>query len=228
MPDIRWRVPVEATRSHDVLRSYPGRPLGLRISGSRRRGNGSGGVGWSRSTVRSSKGDCNRTAVRGGKATTESEAMGQLELFPESADSPRGAVAGMDVGRPASAPRAVPVSGNTQRPTPPAMTMEEVANVDNLRRAFWCVERNDGAPGADRQSIAQVKTHLSEILPALSRQLVEERYRPGLIRRVWIPKPDGGQRGLGIPTVASYCTSVRRMLGCVAMLNSARVAHPRL
>ncbi len=127
--------------------------------------------------------------------------MGQLELFPESADSPQGAVAGMDVGRPASAPRAVPVSGNTQRPTPPAMTMEEVANVDNLRRAFWCVERNDGAPGADRQSIAQVKTHLSEILPALSRQLVEERYRPGLIRRVWIPKPDGGQRGLGIPNV---------------------------
>jgi hypothetical protein len=90
----------------------------FRISGSRRCGNGSGGVGWSRSTVRSSKGDCNRTAVRGGKATTESEALGQLELFPESADSPQGAVAGMDAGRPASAPRAVPVSGNSQRPTP--------------------------------------------------------------------------------------------------------------
>lgn len=127
--------------------------------------------------------------------------MGQLELFPESADSPQGAVAGMDAGRPASAPGAVPVSGHTPRRTPPAMTMEEVADVDNLRRAFGCVERNDGAPGADRQSIAQVKAHLSEILPALSRQLLAEQYQPGLIRRVWIPKPDGGQRGLGIPNV---------------------------
>jgi len=139
--------------------------------------------------------------VRGGKATTETEAMGQLELFPESADSPQGAVVGVDVGRPAPAPRAVPVSGTTQRLTPPAMTMEEVANVDNLRRAFECVERNDGAPGADRQSIAQVKQHLSELLPTLSRQLLEGRYQPGLVRRVWIPKPDGGQRGLGIPNV---------------------------
>lgn len=127
--------------------------------------------------------------------------MGQLDLFPETADSPQGAVAGADRDGSRPAPRAVPQSENAERPTPPAMTIEEVANIDNLRRAFACVERNDGAPGADRQSIEQVKARLPRILPALSRQLVTERYQPGLIRRVWIPKPGGGQRGLGIPSV---------------------------
>ena len=57
------------------------------------------------------------------------------------------------------------------------------------------------APGPDRQSIEEVEEHLEEILPKLSRSLLEESYRPGLIRRVWIPKAGGGQRGLGIPDV---------------------------
>jgi len=46
-----------------------------------------------------------------------------------------------------------------------------------------------------------VRERLQAILPVLSRELLEGTYQPGLIRRVWIPKAGGGQRGLGIPNV---------------------------
>jgi RNA-directed DNA polymerase len=139
--------------------------------------------------------------LRGGKATTASQWAGQLELFRETADSPQGAVDGADTGQPASATLAVPKSRDMTGKTPPAMTMEEVADEANLLRAFWKVKLNKGAPGPDRQTIREVEEHLDETLPALHRALLDGSYRPGMIRRVWIPKPGGGQRGLGIPDV---------------------------
>ena len=81
------------------------------------------------------------------------------------------------------------------------MEMEEVAKEENLKRAFEAVAANDGAPGPSRQTIAEVREHLREILPGLASELLAGTYRPGMIRRVWIPKPGGGQRGLGIPDV---------------------------
>jgi group II intron reverse transcriptase/maturase len=81
------------------------------------------------------------------------------------------------------------------------MTMEEVASQENLRRAFEKVASNDGAPGPDRQSVDEVRSHLDVVLPMLHRELLDGSYRPGLIRRVWIPKSGGGERGLGIPNV---------------------------
>lgn len=143
-----------------------------------------------------------RTAPeRGGKATTANEQAGQLELFRATADSPRGADGGADTGQPVPAPRAVPKARNTKRPALPAMTMEEVASQDNLRRAFEKVASNDGAPGPDRRSVAEVREHLDVVVPVLHRELLDGSYRPGLIRRVWIPKSGGGERGLGIPNV---------------------------
>ena len=56
-------------------------------------------------------------------------------------------------------------------------------------------------PGPDGKSVEWVRKHLDEILPHLQRELLSGDYQPGLIRRVWIPKPGGGQRGLGIPDV---------------------------
>jgi len=138
---------------------------------------------------------------RGGKAITASEQVGQLELFSETADSPQGDVAEADMGRPMSATSAVPKSRNTTRRVSPVMTMEEVADDGNLKRAFEAVASNQGAPGPDRQSIAEVREHLGEILPRLQRELLDGSYRPGMIRRVWIPKSGAGQRGLGIPDV---------------------------
>jgi group II intron reverse transcriptase/maturase len=87
------------------------------------------------------------------------------------------------------------------------MTMEEVADEKNLMQAFDQVAANKGAPGPDRQSILEVQGHLHEILPTLRSELLEGSYRPGMIRRVWIPKPGGGQRGLGIPNVIDRLVS---------------------
>jgi group II intron reverse transcriptase/maturase len=81
------------------------------------------------------------------------------------------------------------------------MTMEEVASHGNLAGAFAAVASNQGAPGPDKPSIDDVRKYRDEILRKLHRELLDGSYRPGDIRRVWIPKPGGGQRGLGIPNV---------------------------
>ena len=140
-------------------------------------------------------------ATRGGKATTASQQAGQLELFRATADNPQGADGGAATGQLVPAPRAAPKARTTKRLALPAMTMEEVASRDNLRRAFERVASNDGAPGPDRQSVEEMRKHLDAVLPELHRELLDGSYRPGLIRRVWIPKSGGGERGLGIPDV---------------------------
>lgn len=79
--------------------------------------------------------------------------------------------------------------------------LEEVASVPNLARALLKVAQNRGAAGVDGRSIGEVVDASRRLLPALCRSLLEGSYRPADVRRVWIPKPGGGQRGLGIPTV---------------------------
>ena len=139
---------------------------------------------------------------QGGKATTASKRAGQRDLFLETADSPQGAVPGARTGQPAPRVRyAVPKSRTTPGVTLRAMTMEEVASEENLIRAFGEVAQNRGAPGPDGQSIDEVHEHLGELLPVVRRHLLNGTYRPGMIRRVWIPKTGGGERGLGIPDV---------------------------
>ncbi|MEO7329971.1 MAG: group II intron reverse transcriptase/maturase [Minicystis sp.] len=97
----------------------------------------------------------------------------------------------------------------------PAMTMEEIASQDNLRRAFEKVASNKGAPGPDRQDVDSVREHVADILPRLHRALLDGSYKPGLIRRVWIPKAGGGERGLGIPNVVDRIVqqAVHQVLG---------------
>lgn len=80
----------------------------------------------------------------------------------------------------------------------PAM-MEQV--VERLGRALRNVAANHGSPGPNRQTVGQVREHWSEIEPRLAQSLLAGTYQPGNIRRVWIPKPGGGERGLGIPDV---------------------------
>lgn len=90
--------------------------------------------------------------------------------------------------------------------------MEEV--VSCLREAFANVASNRGAPGPDRVTIDEVARHLDEVIAALERTLIDGSYHAGDIRRVWIPKSGGGQRGLGIPNVIDRVVqeSVRMVL----------------
>jgi len=72
---------------------------------------------------------------------------------------------------------------------------------DNLRQAWKRVKVNKGAAGVDGLDIDQTARHLAMAWPRLREQLLQGTYRPSPVRRVTIPKPDGGERELGIPTV---------------------------
>jgi len=90
--------------------------------------------------------------------------------------------------------------------------MKEVSA--QLEVAFQSVARNKGAPGPDRQSIERVREHWPTICRELVTQLLSGEFKPGDIRRVWIPKASGGQRPLGIPNVIDRVVqeALRRVL----------------
>jgi RNA-directed DNA polymerase len=79
--------------------------------------------------------------------------------------------------------------------------IDKVVEADTLWRGWKRVEANDGAAGVDRVDVARFGRHLDERLHWLSDALKTGQYRPQGIRRVEIPKADGGRRPLGIPTV---------------------------
>ena len=79
--------------------------------------------------------------------------------------------------------------------------LEAVLASDNLARAWKRVKANKGAPGIDGVTVVDWPAHAREHWPALREQIEQGRYRPQAVRRVEIPKPAGGTRLLGIPTV---------------------------
>ena len=80
-------------------------------------------------------------------------------------------------------------------------TLEDAAAEANLATALFNVMHNKGAPGVDGQTVEEAEAKASAIIARLRRDLLEGRYRPGDVRRVWLPKPGGGRRGLGIPNI---------------------------
>ena len=79
--------------------------------------------------------------------------------------------------------------------------MSAVLERGNMKRAYDRVLRNKGAPGVDGMTVEGLKPFLKAQWPAIKVQLQEGRYRPSAVRKVEIPKPGGGRRMLGIPTV---------------------------
>lgn len=79
--------------------------------------------------------------------------------------------------------------------------LDRVASLPNLARALLSVARNKGAAGVDGISTQEVVEAAPDLLPEIRQTLLSGTYQPGDIRRVWIPKPGGGERGLGIPNV---------------------------
>jgi RNA-directed DNA polymerase len=91
--------------------------------------------------------------------------------------------------------------GRVAPPVDASRLMELVAWRPNLAVALLNVARNKGASGVDGESVEEVVGASRRLLPMLHRVLLDGTYQPGDIKRVWIPKPGGGQRGLGIPNV---------------------------
>ena len=79
--------------------------------------------------------------------------------------------------------------------------MEEVCGRENCKQALARVKANKGSAGVDGMTVQQLPEHLKQHWPAIREQLLNGTYKPQPVRRVEIPKPDGGIRKLGIPTV---------------------------
>jgi RNA-directed DNA polymerase len=79
--------------------------------------------------------------------------------------------------------------------------MEEVCERENCLQAFKRVKSNKGSPGIDGMTVDALSAYLKEHWPAIREQLLAGTYKPQPVKRVEIPKPDGGVRQLGIPTV---------------------------
>jgi RNA-directed DNA polymerase len=82
-----------------------------------------------------------------------------------------------------------------------SVTMEEVARKENLRRALKRVCANKGSPGIDGMTVNELKEYLREQWPHIRQQVLDGLYKPQPVKQVMIPKPTGGVRMLGIPTV---------------------------
>jgi RNA-directed DNA polymerase len=92
----------------------------------------------------------------------------------------------------------------TVEPESPASTehlMEAICDPDNIEAALRAVVRNKGAPGIDGITVKQLPGLLKARWSEIEGQLLQGRYKPQPVRRVKIPKPLGGTRNLGIPTV---------------------------
>ena len=89
----------------------------------------------------------------------------------------------------------------TESPAIGEQLMEEVCERENCKRALARIKANKGSAGMDGMTVQQLPEHLKQYWPAIREQLLSGIYLPQPVKRVEIPKPDGGIRKLGIPTV---------------------------
>lgn len=93
------------------------------------------------------------------------------------------------------------VAHHAENPTLLTNLMEEVCENENLKLALKQVCRNKGSPGVDGMSVYELRDYLKEHQQRVCEELLTGVYKPQPVRRVDIPKPDGGIRKLGVPTV---------------------------
>jgi RNA-directed DNA polymerase len=116
-----------------------------------------------------------------------------LAFMQESrGEAPRACVGGTE---PPAAKR------NAESPAEDERLMEVICSRENLWKALTRVQANKGSPGVDGMTVHQLPGYLKEHWPVIRAQLLEGAYKPQPVNRVEIPKPDGGMRKLGIPTV---------------------------
>ncbi len=88
-----------------------------------------------------------------------------------------------------------------ESPVSSEQLMEEVCGRKNCQQAMARVKSNKGSAGVDGMTVEQLPAYLKQHWPAIREQLLRGTYKPQPVKRVEIPKPDGGMRQLGIPTV---------------------------
>ena len=90
---------------------------------------------------------------------------------------------------------------STERPAKATGLMEVIVRPENMKKALKKVMANKGAPGVDGMTTTELPPFLNQNWQGVREELLSGTYRPQPVRRVGIPKPDGGHRYLGIPTV---------------------------
>src|SRR6266705_3358338 len=91
-------------------------------------------------------------------------------------------------------------TSESENPARTNRLMEEVVERENLKAALRQVKGNKGSAGVDGITVNQLSDYLKQHWPVIREQLLSGTYEPKPVRRVEIPKPDGGVRKLGIPT----------------------------
>ncbi len=79
--------------------------------------------------------------------------------------------------------------------------LEKVVETGNMKRAWKQVKKNKGSYGIDGRAIADTEVFLKTDWPAIRQKILDETFKPYPVKRVEIPKPNGGIRKLGVPTV---------------------------
>jgi RNA-directed DNA polymerase len=119
----------------------------------------------------------------------------QLELDFSSAPTGEARTAGREETESSGAMNGTENPANTNR------WMEEVCERENLKEALRRVKANQGSAGVDGMTVGGISDYLKQHWTAIREQLLSGTYEPKPVRRVEIPKADGGVRKLGIPTV---------------------------
>ena len=125
---------------------------------------------------------------------TEQRLTEQLQLISTSADEDDSSAAVRDDAESVVAKR------EPERPAIIGSLMEAMCERDNLKKALRRVKANKGSPGVDGMTVEQLPDYLRAHWPQHREELLQGTYTPSPVRRVEIPKPDGGVRKLGVPT----------------------------
>ena len=92
--------------------------------------------------------------------------------------------------------------------------IDVITSKENLNSAYKKVVANKGAGGVDGMKVEELGEYIKENKDRIIQSIKNRTYMPKPVRRVYIPKDNGKQRPLGIPTVISYCTPPNDVLEC--------------
>jgi RNA-directed DNA polymerase len=95
----------------------------------------------------------------------------------------------------------LPAMSDSQSLSSTNRLMEKIVERENLKEALRRVKANKGSAGINGMTVGGIADYLKQHWPVIREQLLNGTYEPKPVRRVEIPKPDGGERKLGIPTV---------------------------